>query len=299
MVIHVSKLVVSMLCLLVCFTLVLIPYLTLLNTSSVGESLDNATKVKIVANYTIYTNCIDDPFADKYGWITHTFFIKAANGAAGRSFNSISAGVIQSRSYSRYNAGITTVIGTSTYSWHNVEHVLLYYFTSTTTTSLTIRSYLDIGTYIGEWNTWLIPSRTYEAYNVYRYRLYFPVAQYTSSNYVMYFMPAIPLQDVVSGITYVLAFFNENGNSVSISSTTSYSFTHPASGSYTATASVMISFGNSADVGKSFKYLLIYTQHSSYGTLPHLLIIFDPPYTIQAVGDAISIQFTITLSSNI
>lgn len=252
----------------------------------VGERVDEAGIV-IPVNYTVYYECPggQDPFAGSYGFLTNAagisrFVLGSSTGH--NNFYSLSAGTILDKRY--------VIDGDS------IVQMLYFYFTSTTTTAITIRS--QIGGVTPPYDALYIPSRTYEAYRVYRYTLTFPKVTYVTD-----------LGNVTLGLGWASTFLTgstsvkayNSGTEVPVSPTFSLQYANPAVGSTTWTVYFIISFNNVNDVGKTFNVLSLSSSCTSsecstqWTNYEHVRIVLNQPFTIQDVGDRIVLAITFQL----
>ncbi|MEM3948253.1 MAG: hypothetical protein QXM76_01495 [Zestosphaera sp.] len=243
----------------------------------VGERVDEAGIV-IPVNYTVYYECPggQDPFAGSNGFLTNTGLARFALGSSGGHINfySLSAGTILDKKY---------VIDGDT-----IVQMLYFYFTSTTTTAVTINSQISGSTT----SALYIPSRTYEANRVYRYTLTFPKVTYTTNLGNVTLGLGWPRYNYLESSTTV-KFYN-SGTEVLINPSFSLQYTSPSTGSTTWTVNFIISFNDANDVGKTFNELSMSTS-GSWTNYEHVRIVLNQPFTIQDVGDRIVLAITFQL----
>jgi len=252
----------------------------------VGERVDEAGIV-IPVNYTVYYECPggNDPFAGAHGFLMNAAGLARfvyGSGSGNDNFYSMSAGTRLDRRY--------VIDGDS------IVQMLYFYFTSTTTTAITIRSQIGSTTY----DALYIPSRTYEANRVYRYTLTFPKTTYVTDwgNVTLGLGWA---SFTIYTSTAIIKFYN-SGTEVQISPTFSFQYSNPTTGSTSWTVNFIISFNNANDIGKTFNELSLSssctdtswcsTQWTNY---EHVRIVLNQPFTVQDVGDRIVLAITFQL----
>jgi hypothetical protein len=171
----------------------------------------------------------------------------------------------------------------------------MFYFASTTTVQLFVRTYYDSAsaTY---YYSFYIPSRTYTAYNVYRWILRVPYVLYndTSGGVVIYAQPWSPVkQPWASGQWQLSDIFMYGNTQVSVSPTYTFSLTKVNDYQIQFTYSVL--FLNPADVGKTIDFYSLVYNYGGGAVTQTLLSASFPPFTIEQVGDGLVFVFNVYL----
>jgi len=282
LVIHVNKLA-YVLVLLVCLSVVMYPFLAQNQTAS--ESLERAHQLVFTLNQTIYVegDCDNDPFA---------------NIASNEEIYGV--WILLSRRTSKTNELISFLEPTPTWWTYNInryaemsgryinEYVVTFYYSSTTTTQVNMRT-MSIGN-----NIFYIPSRTYSAYNVYRWILRIPYVFYNASGVTIYAQPWSPVkQPWASGQWQLSDVFMYGNTQVSVSPT--YTFSITKINDYQIQFSYSIIFQNSADVGKTINFYGLTYSYGGGAVSQVLLSASFPDFTIQQTGDALVFVFNVYL----
>jgi hypothetical protein len=286
LVIHVNKLA-YVLVLLVCLSVVMYPFLAQNQTAS--ESVERAHQLVFTLNQTIYVegDCDNDPFAyiasadEMYGvWILLSRRTSKTNELISALEPTPAWWTYTINRYSVTNNSITNYIN---------EYVVTFYYLSTTTTQVNMRT-ITTGM-----NVFYIPSRTYNAYNVYRWILRIPPVVYNnpSTGVMINAQPWSPVKTPWASGQYSLTdLFAYGETQISVSPT--YTFSITKINDYQIQFSYSIIFQNSADVGKTIDtYWLTYSYGGSVSQT--LLYAHILPFTIQQVGDALVFVFNVYL----
>jgi hypothetical protein len=245
---------------------------------------------QLVFNLTQYVyvegDCKDDPFkditnAEEYGvWI------------------------LLSRQTSRTNSLIESLVSSPPPAWwtyninryadtggrYTIEYVLTFYYVTTTTVQINIKS--------SNYDSFYIPPRTYSAYNVYRWVLRVPYVFYNQSGVVIYAQPWSPVkQPWESGRWQLTDIFMYGNTQVSVSPT--YTFSISKINDYQIQFSYSIIFQNSADIGKTINFYGLTYSYGGGAVTQTLLSASFPDFTIQQVGDALVFVFNVYLVSSL
>jgi len=170
------------------------------------------------------------------------------------------------------------------------EYVVTFYYSTTTTAQVNIRVHDGFNNY----NVFYIPSRTYNAYNVYRWILRIPYVWYNQSGVTIYAQPWSPVKTPwQSGQWQLSDVFMYGNNQVSVSPT--YTFSITKINDYQIQFSYSIIFQNSADIGKTIDFYGLTYSYGGGAVTQTLLSASFPAFTIQQVGDALVFVFNVYL----
>ena len=268
--------------LLVCLSVAMYPFLAQNQTAS--ETVERANQ--LIFNLTQYVyvegDCDNDPFY---------------------SMNYIevySVWILLSRQTSKTHELINSIEPTPSWLAYTInryadtggritnEYVLTFYYTTTTTSQVNIRG-APSGSY-----SFYIPSRTYQAYNVYRWILRVPYVFYNQSGTVIYAQPWSPVkQPWASGQWQLTDTFMYGNTQVSLSPTYTFSITKVNDYQIQFTYSVL--FLNPSDVGKTIDFYGLVYSYSGGAVTQTLLSASFPAFTIQQVGDGLVFVFNVYL----
>jgi hypothetical protein len=272
--------------LLVCLSVVMYPFLAQNQTAS--ESVERAHQ--LVFNLTQYVyvegDCVNDPFKDIASY-TEVYGVWILLSRQTSKTNSLIYSLDPSPAWWSFNVKRYAEAG----GRYTNEYVLTYYFVSTTTASINIRTYFTGYQYFV---SFYIPSRTYSAYNVYRWILRIPFVLYNASGVTIYAQPWSPVhQPWESGKWSLTDVFMYGDTQVSVSPT--YLFTISKINDYQIQFSYSIIFQNSADIGKTINFYGLTYSYGSGAVTQVLLSASFPDFTIQQVGDALVFVFNVYL----
>jgi hypothetical protein len=139
-----------------------------------------------------------------------------------------------------------------------------------------------------------IPSRTYQAYNVYRWVLRVPYVWYNQSGTVIYAQPWSPVkQPWASGQWQLSDTFMYGNTQVSLSPT--YTFSISKINDYQIQFTYSVLFLNSGDVGKTIDFYGLVYSYGGGAVTQTLLSASFPAFTIQQVGDGLVFVFNVYL----
>jgi hypothetical protein len=278
--------------LLVCLSVVMYPFLAQNQNQTASESVERANQLVFTLNQTIFVegDCNNDPFA---GDITNIAVY--------------SVWFLLSRQTSRTNQLVESLSPNPTWYGYTInryaetgghytnEYVVTFYFSSTTTTQINIQT---INTQNGATlNAFYIPSRTYQAYNVYRWILRVPYAWYNQSGTTIYAQPWSPVKQPWASGQYSLSDVFMYGNTqVSVSPTFTFSITKINDYQIQFTYSVL--FLNSADTGKTIDFYGLVYNYGGGAVTQTLISASFPAFTIQQVGDGLVFVFNVYLVSS-
>jgi hypothetical protein len=255
-----------------------------------SETVERAHQ--LVFNLTQYVyvkgDCVDDPFA---GDITYTgiYGVWILLSRQTSKTNELIIGLDPSPGWWTYNINRYAETG----GRYTNEYVVTFYYTTTTTTQVSIRSFV-----VGSVNfySFYIPSRTYSAYNVYRWILRVPYVWYNQSNTIIYAQPWSPVKiPWQSGQWQLTDTFMYGNTQVSVSPT--YTFSIAKINDYQIQFSYGIVFQNSADVGKTIDFYGLVYSYDSGAVTQTLLSASFPAFTIQQTGDALVFVFNVQIVS--
>jgi hypothetical protein len=254
-----------------------------------NETVERAHQLVFTLNQTIYVegDCKNDPFYTTYFSNTWILLSRATTVT-----NQLISSLSPSPSWWTFNINRYSVTNGSITNYIN-EYVITFYYATTTTTQVNIYGMIGSASYV----YFYIPSRTYDAYNVYRWILRIPPVYYNnpSAGVTINAQPWSPVsQPWQSGYT-LSDLFAYGETQVSVSPT--YAFSITKINDYQIQFSYSIIFQNSADIGKTIDtYWLTYSYSGSVSQT--LLYANFPPFTIQQTGDALVFVFNVYLVSS-
>jgi hypothetical protein len=267
--------------LLVCLSVVMYPFLA--QNQTANETVERAHQ--LVFNLTQYVfvegDCVNDPFGpnDPAFWIL-----------LNRGLSSVTAQIIDSLNPSPAWWTYTINRYAETGGRYTIEYVVTFYYSTTTTTQVNIRFYWNSVYY----TLFYIPSRTYSAYNVYRWILRVPYVFYNQSGVVIYAQPWTPVKTPWASGQWQLTDIFMNGNTqVSVSPT--YTSQTTKINDYQIQFTYSIIFQNPADIGKTIDFYGLVYSYGGGAVTQTLLSASFPAFTIQQVGDALVFVFNVYL----
>jgi hypothetical protein len=268
--------------LLVCLSVVMYPFA---QNQTASESVERTHQ--LVFNLTQYVyvsgDCVNDPF---YSTSVNLWILLSR-------MTSTTASLIDSLDPSPTWWAYTINRYADTGGRYTNEYVVTFYFASTTTAQINIRWFYGTSYYIA----FYIPSRTYNAYNVYRWVLRVPYVFYNASGVTIYAQPWSPVkQPWQSGQWQLTDTFMYGNNQVSVSPT--YTFSITKINDYQIQFSYSIIFQNSADIGKTINFYSLTYSYGGGAVSQVLLSASFPDFTISQVGDALVFVFNVYLVSS-
>jgi len=269
--------------LLVCLSVVMYPFLAQNQTQTANETVERANQLVFTLNQTIYIegDCVNDPFKDI------------------ASFPEVyGVWILLSRQTSRTNPLIDSISPSPAWWTYTInryfetggrqtnEYVVTFYYSTTTTAQVNLITSYNPAFYI--------PSRTYSAYNVYRWILRIPYVFYDASGVTIYAQPWSPVKvPWQSGQWQLSDVFMYGQTQVSVSPT--YTFSITKINDYQIQFSYSIIFQNSADIGKTIDFYGLVYSYGGGAVTQTLLSAGFPAFTISQVGDALVFVFNVYL----
>jgi hypothetical protein len=290
MVVYVNRLAYVMV-LLVCLSIVMYPFLAQNQTAS--ESVERAHQ--LVFNLTQYVyvegDCVNDPFHDKItGSYAYGVWILLSRQTS-KTYELIQ-GLEPTPGWWTYNINRYAETGGK----YTNEYVVTFYYTTTTTAQVNMKVSTDPSTGTAYY-AFFIPSRTYSAYNVYRWILRVPYVWYNQSGVTIYAQPWSPVKTPwQSGQWQLTDTFMYGNTQVSVSPT--YAFSIAKINDYQIQFSYSIIFQNSGDIGKTIDFYGLVYSYSGGAVTQTLLSASFPAFTISQVGDALVFVFNVYLVSS-
>jgi hypothetical protein len=288
LVIHVNKLA-YVLILLVCLSVLMYPFLAQNQTQTVSEGVERAHQLIFNLTQYIYVegDCDNDPFHDAItNAATHGVWILLSRQTS-RTYHMVS-GLLPSPAW--WSFAINRFADTG--GRFTNEYVITFYYTTTTTTQVNI--HVSDGANI--FTVFFIPSRTYTAYNVYRWVLRVPYTCYETSDVTICAQPWSPVpRPWQAGQWQLVDIFMYGNTQVSVSPT--YTFSITKINDYQIRFSYSIIFQSSADVGKKIDFYGLVYNYGGGAVSQVLLSASFPEFTISQVGDALVFVFDVYLVS--
>jgi hypothetical protein len=249
---------------------------------NVSETVERAHQLVFTLNQTIYVegDCVNDPFADI--WRVETYGVWILLSRQTSRTNQLVESLSPSPAWLSYTINRYAETG----GRFTNEYVVTFYYTTTTTTQVSITT--------SYYSVFYIPSRTYNAYNVYRWVLRVPYVWYNASDVTIYAQPWSPVKQPWQSGQYSLTdVFMYGSTQVSVSPT--YTFSITKINDYQIQFSYSIIFQNSADIGKTIDFYGLTYSYSGGAVTQTLLSASFPAFTIQQVGDALVFVFNVYL----
>ena len=254
-------------------------------TQTANETVERAHQ--LVFNLTQYVfvegDCKNDPFGDQFASNADVYGVWIILSRQTGRTNQLIESIDPPPAWWTYNINRYVETG----GRYTNEYVVTFYYSASTTRDLLMRS-------LGTYTAFKLPTRTYSAYNVYRWILRIPYAWYNASGVTIYAQPWSPVKQPWASGQWQLTDIFMNGNTqVSVSPT--YTFSITKINDYQIQFSYSIIFQNSADIGKTIDFYGLTYSYGGGAVTQTLLSASFPAFTISQVGDALVFVFNVYL----